>query len=288
MIDSASYYEKHIRACNGWNRDGFRPFIVHGQARGFIHHGFAEVLARWTEVFRVDDGNLHLHPRLKGFEQRNQALAEVQEELLQAGDIPYLHGEQFPVGPDRDRPDCLLDRALAVRFGIRAWGQHINGFVRRGDALHMWVARRARDKRNHPGMLDHIAAGGLPHGISLADNLAKECWEEADIPAGLAASARPVNALSYCRETETGLKPDTIYCYDLELPGDFRPRCNDGEVEEFHLLPLEEVKRLVRDTEEFKPNCNLVIIDFLIRHGSLGPETAGYADLVTALHPPLP
>jgi hypothetical protein len=44
----------------------------------------------------------------------------------------------------------------------------------------------------------------------------------------------------------------------------------------------------VRDTEEFKPNCNLVIIDFLVRHGSLEPETAGYSELVTALHPPLP
>jgi len=44
----------------------------------------------------------------------------------------------------------------------------------------------------------------------------------------------------------------------------------------------------VRDSEAFKPNCNLVIIDLLIRHGSLRPDMAGYAELVTALHPPLP
>jgi 8-oxo-dGTP pyrophosphatase MutT (NUDIX family) len=288
MTDSAIPYFRHIRSCNGWSADNFRPFLVDDRVRGFVPHGFAGLLGRWPEVFRVTAGAVRLHPELTGFEQRNQALAEVQAAMLEGGYIAYLHGEQFPVGPDRDRPDCLLDRAMAARFGIRAWGQHLNGFVRQGDDLLLWVARRSRDKRNHPGMLDHIVAGGLPYGISLADNLAKECWEEAGISAAQAALATSVNALSYCRETEAGLKADTIYCYDLELPEDFRPRCNDGEVEEFYLQPLQEVQRLVRDTTEFKPNCNLVIIDFLIRHGALGPETAGYADLVTALHPVLP
>lgn len=32
-------------------------------------------------------------------------------------------------------------------------------------------------------------------------------------------------------------------------------------------LPISEVARLVRETTDFKTNCNLVIIDFLIRHG---------------------
>ena len=288
MIESLEPYWKHIHACNGWNPEGFRGFWVDGQRRGFVKQAFAERLKSWPDVFLVKPAEVHLHSRLADFDQRNHALDKVQEGLLSDGDVPYLMGEPFPVGPDRDRPDCLLDRAVAVRFGIRAWGQHINGFVRDGEDLFLWVAKRAKDKRNHPGMLDHIAAGGVPHGLSLTENLLKECWEEANIPAPLAGQARPVNALSYCRETETGLKSDTIYCYDLELPADFRPSCNDGEVEEFQLLPLNEVQGLVRDSEAFKPNCNLVIIDFLIRHGSLRPDMAGYAELVTALHPPLP
>lgn len=44
-----------------------------------------------------------------------------------------------------------------------------------------------------------------------------------------------------------------------------------------------QVKRIVRETREFKPNCNLVIIDFLVRHGHLSPELAGYLDLVREL-----
>ena len=56
----------------------------------------------------------------------------------------------------------------------------------------------------------------------------------------------------------------------------------------FRLLPLEEVQWLVRDTEEFKLNCALVVIDFLIRHGRLAPEAEGYLALVDGLHPRLP
>ena len=39
----------------------------------------------------------------------------------------------------------------------------------------------------------------------------------------------------------------------------------DGEVDEFMLRDIEEVAELVRDTTQFKPNCALVIIDFLVR-----------------------
>jgi len=68
----------------------------------------------------------------------------------------------------------------------------------------------------------------------------------------------------------------------------FRPRCNDGEMESFELMPIEDVETLVRDTEEFKPNCSLVIIDWLLRHGRLEPETDDYLGLVQGLHPNLP
>jgi hypothetical protein len=48
------------------------------------------------------------------------------------------------------------------------------------------------------------------------------------------------------------------------------------------------VAEIVRETEEFKANCNLVIIDFLIRHGLLDPDQEDYTRLVTGLHRSLP
>jgi len=68
-------------------------------------------------------------------------------------------------------------------------------------------------------------------------------------------------------ERAEGLRRDCIYCYDLLLPPDFVPIAADGEVEGFELWPIERVAETVRQTDEFKFNVNLVLIDLLIRHG---------------------
>lgn len=278
----------YIEELNRWEPAHFIPFEVDGLTLGRVRPEFAARLATWREVFRCDPKGLHLAPGLSGFDARTRAVAGVLEALVAEGALPYLHGERYPVGLERHAPRFLMDRAAVPFFGVRAYGQHLNGYVRRPDGLWMWLARRAGDRRHYPGRLDQLAAGGLPHGLTLAENLAKECAEEAGMPAALAAAARPVGTLTYCRETDTGLKPDTIYCYDLELPEGFEPCNTDGEVAEFELLPLTEVEQRLREDEVFKPNCGLVVIDFLIRHGRLDPERADYPALVCGLHRLLP
>jgi len=123
-----------------------------------------------------------------------------------------------------------------------------------------------------------------PAGLSLFDNLLKEAAEEADIPAALAGRAVPVGAITYCCAGERGLKPDTLFCYDLELSEDFVPVNTDGELTGFTLWPAEDVLASVRDTDDFKFNVNLVILDFAIRHGLLTPDTEpDYEALVLGL-----
>ena len=116
------------------------------------------------------------------------------------------------------------------RFGVPAYGVHIHGFVRDGADISLWIGRRADDKPTYPGKLDQMIAGGQPVGIGLMDNVIKEAGEEAAVPPGLAATARPVGAISYCHESDDGLKPDVMFVYDLELPRDFVPRNTDGEI----------------------------------------------------------
>ena len=105
----------------------------------------------------------------------------------------------------------------------------------------------------------------------------KEAHEEADVPEALARAARPVASVRYTMETDEGLRQDTMFCYDLELPADFTPVNTDGEVAEFLRMPAEDVKAIVRDTFDFKFNCNLVIMDFLIRHKLLTDREADIA-----------
>jgi len=54
-------------------------------------------------------------------------------------------------------------------------------------------------------------------------------------------------------------------------------------VVEFYLWPMAQVIDLVSTTREFKTNCNLVIVDFFVRHGYLCPEDAHYIDIVRGL-----
>lgn len=282
-------YLDRIRACNQWDPRDFIPFLVDGERVGMVRPTFAAHLRQWPEVFEVDSGHLALNPRLVGFDRRTAVVAEVLAQLIAQGVVSYLHGERFPVtASSRDQAKFLLDRASAAHFGIRAFGQHLNGVVRRGGDWFMWVGRRSANRRVFPSHLDHLVAGGLPWGISLAENLEKECHEEASIPADLARTAVPVGVVTYCTDSIRGLKPDVLYCYDLELPEDFEPRCRDGEVESFSLWPMEEVMGRVRETEDFKPNCSLVIVDFLMRRGFIDPESPEYLEIASALHPPLP
>ena len=82
---------------------------------------------------------------------------------MEEGSISHFHGERYPVTPDsRDRALCVIDRAAAPYFGIHAFGQHVNGFVRDRGRIKMWIGRRSADRRQFPSKLDNMAAGGLP------------------------------------------------------------------------------------------------------------------------------
>lgn len=289
----AEGFFRHIQACNAAIEEPFWPWFVDNHPVGWLRPGFAERLVSFPAVFSLEDddvgnGRVAFQPALRDFAERSEALRDVARALAETGVIPPYMNEPYPVTPaGRDAALCVIDRAAAAFFGLRSFGQHLNGFVRRDDGIHMWLGRRARDRLLFPGALDQMVAGGLPHDLSLNENLVKECAEEAGITEDLAKAALPVGAVSYNRVAQRGLRRDLLYCYDLEVAPGFEPRNTDGEVETFVLLPLDEVARLVSETDEFKLNCNLVVIDFLIRHGWLNPEANAYLPLVLGLRQPL-
>ncbi|NEX22771.1 DUF4743 domain-containing protein [Thiorhodococcus mannitoliphagus] len=288
-----SFLDK-IHACNVWDPADFVPLLLGGERIGSLRQSAMDHLRRWPRYFRVETHCVQTHcvewiDPPTDFDARSAVLAEVVGCLVEEGVLTHLHGELYPVtAGNRDQARCLVDRACAPFFGMRAFGQHLNGFVRTPTGIEMWIGRRSADRRLYPRRLDHLVAGGLPYGLSLIENLRKECQEEAGMSPQLADQAVPVGALTYCRDSDRGLKPDVIYCYDLEVPEDFQPRCHDGEVETFYRMPVEEVRDLVRDSDEFKLNCNLVIIDFLIRHGLILQTDPDYLEIIRGLRAPLP
>lgn len=263
----------------------FLPFYTGNVRVGWVRRDFAEQLQVYEDVFWFDADAVHLHRDLDDFDARTQAISAVVEDLHNRGVIGPLLGEIYPVTASHmASPEFLIDRTVASYFGTRTFGQHLNGYVGQGDQLRMWVGRRAQHRGYEPGKLDQLAAGGFPYAVSAMDNLRKECQEEAGMPASLADQAVATGAITCCYENQRGVKPETLYCYDLQVPEDFIPVCTDEEVDEFLLMPIQEVAELVHDTDQFKLNCNLVVIDFLIRHGYLTAEDRDYDLLVNGLH----
>ncbi|HVO01568.1 MAG TPA: DUF4743 domain-containing protein [Candidatus Cybelea sp.] len=273
-----------IEACHRHDLARFRPFLVAGERLGYVRHDLAEQFGRFPSVFTAHSDALSVKEHLAQFDSRTAAIDSVARELLDRGIVTGWRNELFPVAVRYGAPPLFdLERALVPVLGVKAYGVHVNGYVRDGEKIRLWVGRRSDDRPIEPGKLDHLVAGGLPSHISPFDNLMKEAAEEASVPKELARRARPAGAISYRMELGGHLRDDTLFAYDLELPAEFVPQNRDGEIASFALMPLDEVERILATTERFKFNVGLVVIDFMIRMGHLTPERDDYCDLALAL-----
>ena len=161
---------------------------------------------------------------------------------------------------------------------------HLNGFTKQNNDIKIWVGKRNKNKGSYPSKLDNLVGGGQPTGLNPKENLIKESAEEANMSAQLAAQAVPVGTISYITSRPEGLRDDTLFNYDLELPKDFRPENMDGEVQAFYLWTIDKVCDVLKRTDDFKFNSGLVVIDFMVRHGFIDADEPAYADIVSGLH----
>ena len=207
--------------------------------------------------------------------------------LREEGEIRMWRDEPYPVALRfEDEPLMKIERGAVPDFGVRAFGVHVNGYVEKADGLYLWVGRRSMTKPTGPGKLDHIVAGGQPHGIGIRENMIKECAEEAAMPESLASKAVQASTVSYICEQPEGLRDDICFCFDIALPESFEPVNTDGEVDAFYLWPIEEVMTALRQSEAFKFNVALVNIDFLVRRGLIPPDDMDYEAIVSGLRLP--
>ncbi len=104
----------------------------------------------------------------------------------------------------------------------------------------------------------------------------------------LILAARRLRARAVCLAlTQPPTHKPTTPRSDLELPADFVPAPQDGEVAAFERVPLAAVAAAVGagpgGPDDFKDNCNLVIVDFLMRRGALAADAPGYLEVVRRL-----
>lgn len=279
-------FTDHIRRCNNFDPVRVVPLVANGRRIGLLLRANAAALRPFREVFAVEEDCVRLVAD-GDCVAVSAAVDAVVEALVLENKVPKWRNETFDVAARWGEPPLFrLDRGAVPFFGVRAYGVHLNGY-RRDRGIKLWIGRRAPDKRVAPDKLDNVVAGGIGNGHGVVETLVKECEEEAGLPAALALRAVPVGAVTYRMETEQGIRDDVLFVYDLDVPGEFTPKNSDGEIVHFELMSAEDVIERIRTTDDFKFNVNLVILDFAVRRGLIGPDDPEYLEVASGLHRPL-
>jgi 8-oxo-dGTP pyrophosphatase MutT (NUDIX family) len=219
---------------------------------GYLTPAHAEVLRSIREDWKTVPHGLLWDAPDSSHAARSAALAQLAAELRDLGHITGWRNEKFSYWPDavilsegqcREPtanlvPAFEMERAAYRFFGLRSHAVHVNGFTQDG---FLWCGRRSQSKPTDPGMLDNIAAGGLPAGESLHTCGLREMAEEAGISEALALTATPSGQVSTCRSVARGWHHETLWVYNLLVPADVQPLNQDGEVAEFTLLSPQQV-----------------------------------------------
>ena len=273
-----------VQRCHNYQLNQFRPFYVAGYKVGWIRPEDLPLFEQSPELFAVESERVVLLGEPSSPKERSAQLDAVLRQWRDQGHITGWRDEHYLISNDEGTPLFSVERSATALLGVLNLGVHLNGFLKRTDGIWLWMARRARNRPRYPGKLDQMVAGGMTAYQSPQQVMKRECQEEAGVPMTLAETLKSVGLVTLCHHNSKGqLRREILYTYDLELPETFQPCNQDGEVEEFQLMPIGEVVRLVAETDEIKTNCNLVVLDFLVRHGVLHADQAYYAELVEGL-----
>jgi 8-oxo-dGTP pyrophosphatase MutT (NUDIX family) len=219
-------------------------------------------------VFAVSADRLAFAPELADAATRSKALAGVLQALRDEGLFPGWRNELYALRDAASGAELLrFERAAAKHFGFVGPASHLNGLVMRPDGLHMWVATRSASKAVEPGKFDNMVAGGIPADMDEVATMVKECFEEAGLPEILARQAVRHATLEFVRAVAEGVDTQRIAAFDIELPADFVPRNQDGEVAGFELLAVPDLLRRLNAPHAFTVDAALVIWTCLQRRG---------------------
>ena len=285
----AADYAARIGACNDGERDSAIPWWVAAESSAQPVGWLRPSMVAWLETHdgvlfqpeqRGGQAGLALQDGERGgtAADRSHAVAGLMAGLRQAGLVEEHWGEDLDVRAGWSGDVLLwLERSAADGFGIRTTDVKLLGFAEANGDLALWLARRAATKRNDPGLWDVTVGGTVAAGESIMQALAREAAEEAGLAGTRLEDARRVGRVSYCRSAPAtantmggGLQVGSCICFEarLGLAAGLTPA--DGEVEEFVLMPVADVRALLQQPGKVLYNSALVLIDFLLRHDAAG------------------
>ena len=258
------------RAARQFDAAAHVPLLCDGLPVGWLRPKHAQRLLAWPGIFKRDARGVRIAETLGSAEARTDAVGAVIRALYDEGAITGWRDERYAVVTEFDAQPLLhIERAAARYLGTTTYAAHANGYCGSGAACEMWLARRAATKPVDPGMLDNLVGGGMSAGVPPLQTIIREAWEEAGIPEPLARNAVAAGTISLLREVPEGVQSEVIFVFDLELPREFQPHNEDGEVAEFRRVPVSKVVEMLRGDADITLDASLVMMRFLVRRGYL-------------------
>jgi 8-oxo-dGTP pyrophosphatase MutT (NUDIX family) len=259
--------------CVAQARDGAAlqrvPLWCGAEPIGSVAAEHIDAVLRFTALLRWHGGALHL--LTTDAQALTQAFLTANSELRAQGLVRGWRDEAFTIhGPDSGTDFGRIERAATRFWGLLTWGAHCNGLVRdaNGPIAQLWLGQRAASKSVDPNQWDNLIGAGVGAGQSPLDALLREAWEEAGLQPAQIAGVRPGRVVQMLRAIPEGLQFERLACFDVELPARLSPKNQDGEVQGFECLPVEQALRRAA-SGAMTVDSALVTLDFAERHGLL-------------------
>lgn len=259
-----------------------RPF-------GYMHKTFARQMP-WPGFWRLDHDNRRVEMTSgKSFEDRTRLMEQTLRTGIETKQVEGLrkwNNELFPVYGFGGEHILNMDGSGLDLFGVVNFAVHMIAYVMTKDGVRYWVPRRSKSKMSYPGMLDNTVGGGLAAGEIPLECIVREAEEEVCFePEYTRSNVKACGTASYqmCR-TDSGLpgcQHQVQYLYEMEVDKRTVPKIGDGEVEELALLSLDEVRSALANGE-FKLNCAITWVSFLVRHGHITAENESHLQEICA------
>jgi ADP-ribose pyrophosphatase YjhB (NUDIX family) len=225
------------------------PFFGDGVFLGHLSPERAEQLVLGLSGCQIAKGCLLWQTPTQTSLQRGQQLQAFLRHEAAHGRVTGWRHESFCFWPEPSDPFNFdippwfcVERAGFRHLGMKSHAVHINGFCPNGD---MWCGRRAVNKATDPGLLDNLAAGGMPSGESKETTALRELQEEAGITR---TGPSHLNWAGHVRSQRTepqGWHDEQLWVANLDMADDERPCNQDGEVQLFlRLTPTEVLQRM--------------------------------------------
>jgi 8-oxo-dGTP pyrophosphatase MutT (NUDIX family) len=256
--DKCEYLQRVLSTARSPVPDGWHPWYLAGcsQPLGIMSperaNLFMQLLPAHTPL--VTQGSQwvwmaeHLSPT-----GRERILQEVAKQLLDQGAVVGWRDETYTCWAAQQTdwpyraPECFrLERSAFRFFGLRSHAAHVHGLTTDG---RMWCGRRSSSKAIDPGLLDNLAAGGLPSGEDPHGCAVREIFEEAGLQRDPSQVLVLRRALTTERAEPEGWHSENIFVYTTEVADDETPNNQDGEVSEFLCLEMSEVLERMQSGE---------------------------------------